>query len=51
MKVGYTANIHNAGGYDGDSRSSDDGCLGEFVLLARLKVSNRFNEENIHVAQ
>jgi hypothetical protein len=51
MKVGYTANIHNAGGRrDGDSRS-DDSRLGEFVLLARFKVTNRFNEESVHVAQ
>ena len=51
MKVGYTANIHTSGGRrDGDSRS-DDSRLGEFVLLARLKVTNRFNEESVHVAQ
>jgi hypothetical protein len=33
-----------------DSRS-DDGRLGEFVLLAELKVTNQFYEENMHVAQ
>jgi hypothetical protein len=30
---------------------SDDGRLGEFVLLAELKVTNQFYEENMHVAQ
>jgi len=28
-----------------------DGRLGEFVLLAELKVTNQFYEENMHVAQ
>ena len=49
MKAGYTANLHNEGSRrDGDSRR---GRLGEFGLLARVRVSNRFDKENIHVAQ